>query len=181
MRGALDQPSDIFHLAGEEVQAFLRGEWDGAGARALVADRQARAAAWAAETPLDVLVVEPTGSPAPAGSSRSVRPRSCARWRAGRRARLIGLGVSAGRARVLHHPDEGHRLRPGEILIAPSTDPGWTPLFLRASAVVAEVGGYLSHGAIVAREYGLPSSSWGFPSRCCSGCWPIGSGPSRRS
>ena len=43
------------------------------------------------------------------------------------------------------------------MLVAPSTDPGWTPLFLRASAVVMEVGGYLSHGAIVAREYGLPA------------------------
>ena len=43
------------------------------------------------------------------------------------------------------------------MLVAPSTDPGWTPLFLRASAVVMEVGGYLSHGAIVAREYGIPA------------------------
>jgi len=43
------------------------------------------------------------------------------------------------------------------VLVAPSTDPGWTPLFLRASAVVMEVGGYLSHGAIVAREYGIPA------------------------
>jgi rifampicin phosphotransferase len=41
--------------------------------------------------------------------------------------------------------------------VAPSTDPAWTPLFLRASAVVMEVGGCLSHGAIVAREYGLPA------------------------
>jgi pyruvate,water dikinase len=41
--------------------------------------------------------------------------------------------------------------------VAPSTDPGWTPLFVRASAVVMETGGYLSHGAIVAREYGLPA------------------------
>jgi pyruvate,water dikinase len=49
------------------------------------------------------------------------------------------------------------RLGPGEILVAPSTDPGWTPLFVRASAVVMETGGYLSHGAIVAREYGLPA------------------------
>ncbi len=45
----------------------------------------------------------------------------------------------------------------GEILAAPSTDPGWTPLFLRAKALVTETGGYLSHGAIVAREYGLPA------------------------
>jgi phosphoenolpyruvate synthase/pyruvate phosphate dikinase len=49
------------------------------------------------------------------------------------------------------------RLGHGETLVAPSTDPGWTPLFLRASAVVMETGGYLSHGAIVAREYGLPA------------------------
>jgi pyruvate,water dikinase len=41
--------------------------------------------------------------------------------------------------------------------VAPSTDPGWTPLFLRAGAVVMETGGYISHGAIVAREYGLPA------------------------
>jgi pyruvate,water dikinase len=43
------------------------------------------------------------------------------------------------------------------VLVAPTTDPGWTPLFLRASALVLEVGGYLSHGAIVAREYGIPA------------------------
>ena len=45
----------------------------------------------------------------------------------------------------------------GDILVAPSTDPGWTPLFLRASAIVMETGGFLSHGAIVAREYGIPA------------------------
>jgi rifampicin phosphotransferase len=58
-------------------------------------------------------------------------------------------------ARTIRRPNEGARLSPGEIFIAPSTDPGWTPLFVRASAVVMETGGYLSHGAIVAREYGL--------------------------
>jgi pyruvate,water dikinase len=72
-----------------------------------------------------------------------------------------GIGVSSGQAtavaRVIRHPEEGLRLGHGEILLAPSTDPGWTPLFLRASAVVMETGGYLSHGAIVAREYGLPA------------------------
>ncbi len=45
----------------------------------------------------------------------------------------------------------------GEILVAPSTDPGWTSLFIRVNAVVMETGGYLSHGAIVARAYGLPA------------------------
>lgn len=44
-----------------------------------------------------------------------------------------------------------------DVLVAPSTDPGWTPLFLRASAIVMETGGYLSHGAVVAREFGIPA------------------------
>ena len=46
---------------------------------------------------------------------------------------------------------------PGEILIAPSTDPGWTPLFLTAGGLVMEMGGANSHGAVVAREYGIPA------------------------
>jgi rifampicin phosphotransferase len=44
-----------------------------------------------------------------------------------------------------------------EILVAPSTDPAWTPLFLKASGLVMEVGGAMAHGAIVAREYGIPA------------------------
>jgi len=45
----------------------------------------------------------------------------------------------------------------GAILVAPSTDPSWTPVFLKASALVMETGGYMSHGAIVAREFGIPT------------------------
>lgn len=48
-------------------------------------------------------------------------------------------------------------MAPGEVLVAPSTDPSWTPAFLRAGALVMETGGFLSHGAIVAREFGLPA------------------------
>jgi len=66
-------------------------------------------------------------------------------------------GQVGGRARILYHPDEGRNLQAGEVLVAPSTDPAWTPLFLRARAVVMETGGYLSHGAIVAREFGIPA------------------------
>jgi pyruvate,water dikinase len=51
----------------------------------------------------------------------------------------------------------GARLEPGEILVAPSTDPGWTPLFMTAGALVMEMGGVISHGAVVAREYGIPA------------------------
>jgi pyruvate,water dikinase len=66
-------------------------------------------------------------------------------------------GVVSGRARVIRGPEEFHRLQKGDILIAPITNPVWTPLFAIASGVVTEVGGILSHGAIVAREYGIPA------------------------
>ena len=72
---------------------------------------------------------------------------------------LIGAGVSGGSvegiAKVITDPS-GASIEKGEILIAPYTDPGWTPLFVDAAAVVTEIGGALTHGAVVAREYGIP-------------------------
>ena len=53
-------------------------------------------------------------------------------------------------------PSVDATLRPGEVLVAPYTDPGWTPLFLTAGAAVVEVGSYLSHAGTVAREFGMP-------------------------
>jgi pyruvate,water dikinase len=74
--------------------------------------------------------------------------------------RLVGTPISPGThegvVRVLRSP-VGAQLRPGEILVAASTDPGWTPLFLLAGALVMDVGGVFSHGAVVAREYGIPA------------------------
>jgi rifampicin phosphotransferase len=64
--------------------------------------------------------------------------------------------VVTSRARVILDPVGAH-LEPGEILVAPSTDPGWTPLFLTAGGLVMEMGGSNSHGAVVAREYGIPA------------------------
>jgi pyruvate,water dikinase len=73
---------------------------------------------------------------------------------------LRGSPASAGTvtatARVVLDPVGAH-LEPGEILVAPSTDPGWTPLFLTAGGLVMEMGGSNSHGAVVAREYGIPA------------------------
>jgi pyruvate,water dikinase len=70
----------------------------------------------------------------------------------------ISPGIARGRIKVLHAPDEKPLLR-GEIMVARATDPGWTPLFVNAAAVILEVGGMLQHGALVAREYGLPCVS----------------------
>lgn len=76
-------------------------------------------------------------------------------------SRLQGLGVSAGivsgRARVILDPNQPFDLEPDEILVAPQTDPAWTPLFLGAAGVVVEYGAVMSHAAIVARELGIPA------------------------
>jgi phosphohistidine swiveling domain-containing protein len=66
-------------------------------------------------------------------------------------------GRSTGRVRLVRGPDEFDRLVSGEILVAPLTNPVWTPLFAVAGGLITEVGGILSHGAIVAREYGIPA------------------------
>ena len=66
-------------------------------------------------------------------------------------------GVVTAPARVLHGPEDFDQMRPGEVLVAGTTTPAWTPLFAMASAVVTDIGGPLSHGSIVAREYGIPA------------------------
>jgi pyruvate,water dikinase len=74
---------------------------------------------------------------------------------------LKGTPASSGRvtapARVLHGPEDFNQMQPGEVLVAGATTPAWTPLFAMASAVVTDIGGPLSHGSIVAREYGIPA------------------------
>lgn len=68
----------------------------------------------------------------------------------------VSSGVVEGVAKVMHDPSE-QSLSKGEILVAPSTDVGWTPLFQDAAGLVMEVGGRMTHGALVAREYGIPA------------------------
>ena len=70
----------------------------------------------------------------------------------------VAPGVIRGIVNVLHSPYE-KPLNKGEILVTRATDPGWTPLFMNASGVVLEIGGALQHGAVIAREYGLPCVS----------------------
>jgi pyruvate,water dikinase len=74
---------------------------------------------------------------------------------------LKGVSASPGTvtapARVMHGPEDFGKMRTGDVLVASITTPAWTPLFARAAAVVTDVGGPLSHGSIVAREYGIPA------------------------
>jgi rifampicin phosphotransferase len=68
----------------------------------------------------------------------------------------VSPGVAEGLVRVVIDPRQAN-LRPGEIMVCPGTDPSWTPLFLSAAGLVMETGGMMTHGAVVAREYGIPA------------------------
>ena len=68
----------------------------------------------------------------------------------------VSPGSSEGKVRVVFDPRQAH-LEQGEILVCPGTDPSWTPLFLSAAGLVMETGGMMTHGAVVAREYGIPA------------------------
>jgi pyruvate,water dikinase len=68
----------------------------------------------------------------------------------------VSPGTAQGRVRVVVDPTDAN-LSPGEIMVCPGTDPAWTPLFLTAGGLIMEVGGMMTHGAIVAREYGIPA------------------------
>jgi len=74
---------------------------------------------------------------------------------------LIGIpvspGVYEGKVRLLKHPEEGVKLGKGEILVTKATTPAWTPLFLKIGGLIMETGGPISHGSVVAREYGVPA------------------------
>jgi pyruvate,water dikinase len=147
--GRIDQPEYLLHLADCDLNSLLNGYWDGSGVRELVSDRAARRETWLREDAPDVIPGEG------AAHLPAVEPSAPVNgvWK--------GIAVSAGQVtgigRVVRRAEDGSHLRPGEILVAPATDSSWTPLFLRASGVVMEMGGYLSHGSIVAREYGLPA------------------------
>ena len=161
----LEAPEDVFFLTWADLQAFLQGEWNGQRARALVTDRKKQHATWLAEMPADVFISSPNEDTAVStatgdreiGRAELLQERQSGHNDEPLRGIAASSGQASGRARILHHPGEGHSLQVGEVLVAPSTDPAWTPLFLRACAVVMETGGYLSHGAIVAREFGIPA------------------------
>jgi pyruvate,water dikinase len=141
--GRLEHPDDVYFLTLAEARAAVAGAdmrlTVGAHRAAFERERARRRiprVLLSDGTDAEVALVEPVdgalrGSPASPGSV-------------------------TGTARVIHSPRGAH-LEPGEILIAPSTDPGWTPLFLTAGGLVMEMGGMMSHGAVVAREYGIPA------------------------
>jgi phosphohistidine swiveling domain-containing protein len=142
-RDLLDDPEDVFHLVADEFVTGVAPDL-----RARVAYRKGLAAGY--ETfDLPVMFV---GNPEPVAlAADDAIPSALS---------IEGLGVSPGVvegvARVIIDPATSEPLEPGEILVCGSTDPSWVGHFLVAAALVIDVGGPMSHGAIVARELGVP-------------------------
>lgn len=149
--GSILSPEDVFFLEFDEVRVGLRG----ADLRRLVADRRRLYDVELRRKHIPrLLLSDGTDVEAAVMANPAVRAKPAAP------DTLTGTPASAGtvtgKVRVILDP-VGARLEPGEILVAPSTDPGWTPLFMTAGALVMEMGGVISHGAVVAREYGIPA------------------------
>jgi pyruvate,water dikinase len=144
--GRLDAAEDVYFLDLKQARAALGG----ADLRGLVAQRREEYERELRRRQVPRVVLSDGTQPeAMAAAGRPVDGDQ-----------LTGTPASSGSAtapaRVILDPVGAH-LEPGEILVAPSTDPGWTPLFLTAGGLVMEMGGANSHGAVVAREYGIPA------------------------
>ena len=141
-------PKDIFFLRLEEIEPVTQGR-AGFDVTAIIAGRRSEYDHWQTITPPGTIVgrFDPQKTvPAPLEADAEVL-----------KGLTVSAGVVTGNARVILRADEQQQLLPGEILVAPFTDPGWTPYFVPAAAVVMDLGSLLSHGSIVAREYGIPA------------------------
>jgi pyruvate,water dikinase len=146
VNGRIDLRDDIWHLTLTELIDFVGNpELE---IRPLIAQRQTEFARCLKLTPPRVLTSD--GEIVQVPINREGLPAGA----------LVGSAASSGTiegiAKVVLDPNKDV-LAKGEILIAPFTDPGWTPLFINAAALVMEVGGLMTHGSVVAREYGIPA------------------------
>lgn len=149
-QNVFDSPDDIFFLTLDEMSAMAQ-QAPAARPRMqeLIHARRAEFQANAQHTPPPILrngiAIETTPA---VGAAQGE-----GQWRG-----IAGSpGVATGTVRVIRGPEEFEKLQRGEILVAPLTNPVWTPLFAIAGGIITQVGGILSHGAIVAREYGIPA------------------------
>jgi len=147
-RGLLKCRDDIFYLVWDEIEKLRGGALGWRDVEDRVAERRREYVQLTKVTPPRTIGIAPTG------------PAVAAETDAAGGTVLRGQSASPGRcegiARVILDPSRDIELKPGEILVAPYTDPAWTPLFLMAGAAVVEVGSFLSHAGTVAREFGLP-------------------------
>jgi len=170
----LDCPEDTLFLYREELLSALRGNYNLASLKGLVAERKAEhtenfslappqtIGKMPIETPWDVfppIVAE--GSKIFVKQFSLLEAQQGATMELSSEGELFGIpgspGVAEGRVRIIHTAEEFHLVQEGEVLVCPLTTPTWTVLFPRVVALITDSGGALSHAAIVAREYRLPS------------------------
>lgn len=152
--GWLENPDDMFWLTLEEIERTLRVE-DGMAVKlsSTIQVRKETYDIYARTTP--PFVLKDTEIPAiQLGHGSSTGSPAAADV-------FIGLPISPGQARgvvvVVRHPDEFNQIADNVILVMPSTDPAWLALLNSAAGLIVETGGLLSHGSVIAREYGLPA------------------------
>lgn len=145
-RKILDKPEDIFFLYLEEIDEARLGKKN---LKTMISARQAEHTRNLTITPPKVVKgkFDPNNF-TPDAVDKTVKVLT---------GMAVSPGIVIGKARVILRTSADERVLPGEILVAPFTDPGWTPYFLTAAAIVMDQGGLLSHGSIVAREYGIPA------------------------
>ncbi|MGV8121071.1 MAG: PEP/pyruvate-binding domain-containing protein [Candidatus Xenobiia bacterium LiM19] len=146
-RGILEMADDIFFLESEELEPLNNGS-AAFNVKEIIAQRRKEYEKNREHMSYPVIIAS--------GSEMTYLP-----YDADGAELMTGLGVSAGRARgparvILQSTADG-RILPGEILVIPFADPGWSPYFFASAGIVVDMGGMLSHASIIAREYGIPA------------------------
>ncbi|MGD8472790.1 MAG: PEP/pyruvate-binding domain-containing protein [Anaerolineae bacterium] len=143
-RDIIDSKDEIFYLFTGEVREIVKAGHQASDARALVQERKGEMGRVRALTPPDTIFGEKAPPLEPSQGEE-----------------LLGVPTSRGHytgpARILQGIGDFSKVQDGDVLVIPYSDVGWTPLFAKAGAVVAESGGMLSHSSIIAREYGIPA------------------------
>ena len=168
-RGRLSRATDAVMLDVDQLQAALRGEL---ADPASIATQVRAELAWVRANPgplhygpVPGAMPDVRGLPAPArrinGAILWAMAQELAPATGGDGDQLAGLpasaGVASGPVKIIMHSDDVHRVRPGDVVVCPTTTPAWTVIFQRAAALVTDGGSVLSHAAIVAREHGIPA------------------------
>ena len=151
--GAIDDAADCLYLHRAEIPDVLRG---GQAQQALVAERRARLAGWARIRPPRQLG-KPSTVSGEANADRFDGPRYISTDADEIRGTGASAGIVRGRARVTLGQADFGAVQPGDIIVCPSSNPSWVPLFAIAAGLITDTGGVLSHAAVVAREFALPA------------------------
>ena len=157
-QGIIDEPDDIYYMLPDEISFRILGRYP---AHELVAIRKKQHAQFRSDEP-EMFIGDPTAIPWALASSPMLRatvaslPRVRPELGADLYATVSTPGVAEGEVCVLRDATDFEKFRPGAILVANLTNTAWTPLFSFAKAIVVDVGGVLSHSAVLGREYGIP-------------------------